>query len=392
MRDQAAETGQSDLSEHRRVRLRDLSVLYLKLGLVAFGGPAAHIAMMEDEVVRRRRWISHEKFADMLGASNLIPGPSSTEVAIHIGYDQAGIPGLLLAGICFILPAAALVTLLAWAYLKFDNIGAAQGILYGIKPVVIAIVIQAIWRLCRTVVKSRFLAALGVAAVAANAFNISPLIVLIGSGCIAAAVRFMARRRHGVLVPALGIPIVPIATIPTTAAASVGLWPLFLVFLKIGCVVFGSGYVLLAFLRADLVERLHWLTDKQLIDSVAVGQMTPGPVFTTATFIGYVVAGPRGAAIATIAIFLPAFIFVGISAPFLPKIRRSPTAGAFLDGLNVASLALMLVVTWQLGRSALVDPITIALAVVSTILLLRFRFNTTWLIGLGAAIGLVTAR
>jgi chromate transporter len=384
--------GQGAFDVTRRIRLRDLSILYLKLGLIAFGGPAAHIAMMEDEVVRRRRWISHEKFADMLGASNLIPGPSSTEVAIHIGYDQAGIPGLLLAGICFILPASALVTLLAWAYLKFDNIGAAQGILYGIKPVVIAIVIQAIWRLCRTVVKSRFLAALGVAAVAANAFNINPLTVLIGSGCIAAAVRFMARRRHGVLVPALGIPIVPIATIPTTAAASVGLWPLFLVFLKIGCVVFGSGYVLMAFLRADLVERLHWLNDKQLIDSVAVGQMTPGPVFTTATFIGYVVAGPRGAAIATIAIFLPAFIFVGISAPLLPKIRRSLTAGAFLDGLNVASLALMVVVTWQLGRSALVDPITIALAVVSTILLLRFRFNTTWLIGLGAAIGLVTAR
>jgi chromate transporter len=364
--------------------LREIALLFLKLGTTAFGGPAAHVAMMEDEVVRRRGWLTREQFLDYLGATNLIPGPNSTELAIHVGHARAGWPGLVVAGACFILPAALIVGAIAWAYVRFGALPAAVGVLRGVKPVVIAVVLQALWSLGRAALRTRALVAIGVAAVVAAALGVHELLVLVAAGVAAALVRGVALRRSTALsVAALGGPTAALGAVPF------GLGPLFLVFLKIGAVLFGSGYVLLAFLRADLVQRLHWLTERQLLDAVAVGQVTPGPVFTTATFVGYVLGGAPGAAVATLGIFLPAFVFVAASGPLVPRLRRSPAAAAVLDGVNVGSLALMAVVTWQLARAALVDPLTIAAAVVSAVLLFRFRVNSAWLVLAGAAVGLV---
>lgn len=349
-------------------RLGELARLFLKLGSIAFGGPAAHIAMFEDEVVRRRGWLTREEFLDLLGAVNLIPGPNSTELAIHVGHRRAGWAGLIVAGSCFILPAALIVTVMAWAYVKFGRLPQVEGLLYGIKPVIIAIVVQALWRLGQTAVKNRWLALLGVAAATLSFFGVNELIVLFGIG----------------VLPVFGrIRKTALAVEPFSLAL------LFFFFLKVGAVLFGTGYVLLAFLRADLVGRWGWLTEGQLLDAIAVGQVTPGPLFTTATFIGYLLAGKTGAALATVGIFLPAFVFVAISGPLVPRLRRSPVAGAFLDGVNVASLALMVVVTWQLGRAALVDPLTIGLAAVSAFVLLRYRLNSVWLVLAGAVFGLL---
>ena len=375
--------------------LRELATLFLKLGTIAFGGPAAHIAMMEDEVVRRRRWLTREAFLDYLGATNLIPGPNSTELAIHIGRERAGWPGLLVAGACFILPAALIVTALAWVYVRFGSLPAAEAVLYGVKPVVIAIVLRALWGLGTTAIKTPALAALGVAGVAAAALGVHELLVLGGAALIMASQQLISGARG----PQAAVPVLfgtgqmigdSAGSVVGTLAgvAAFGLWPMFWIFLKIGAVLFGSGYVLLAFLRADLVERLGWLTQQQLLDAIAVGQVTPGPVFTTATFIGYLLGRGPGAVVATVGIFLPAFAFVGLSGFLVPRLRRSRVAGAALDGVNVASLALMAVVSWQLGRSAIVDPVTAGLAILTLGLLLRFRLNSAWLIIGGALVGL----
>ncbi|HEU5260142.1 MAG TPA: chromate efflux transporter [Gemmatimonadales bacterium] len=369
-------------------RLTELALLFLRLGATAFGGPAVHIAMMEEEVVRRRGWLTRDEFLDLLGATNLIPGPNSTELAIHIGRRRAGWPGLIVAGGCFILPATLIVLALAWAYARVGRLPAATGLLYGVKPVVIAVVAQALWGLSRTALKSPTLGIAGVAAIVLSAVGVHELAVLFGTGATIAVGRWATAWRAGAsaaCLASIGIPVG--AGAGATGGAAFGLWPLFLFFLKVGAVLFGSGYVLLAFLRADLVARWGWLTEAQLIDAVAVGQVTPGPVFTTATFIGYVLGGVPGSLLATLGIFLPAFVFVAASAPFLPRLRRSPTAGAFLDGVNVASLALMAVVTWQLGRAALVDAPTVALALGSALLLLRYRVNSAWLVLAGALVG-----
>jgi chromate transporter len=368
--------------------LREIAGLFLKLGTIAFGGPAAHIAMMEDEVVRRRGWLSRQDYLDYIGATNLIPGPNSTELAIHIGRAQAGWRGLLVAGTCFILPSALLTTGFAWAYVRYGSFPAAAGVLYGVKPVVIAVVLQALFGLGRTALKTWTLGALGIAAVMAEAAGVHELAVLAGAGMIMAGIRLATRSRP---TPSRGASPAAILLAGPAVASAVpfGLWPLFGVFVKIGSVLFGSGYVLLAFLRADLVERLGWLTERQLLDAVAVGQVTPGPVFTTATFIGYLLGGGSGAVVATLGIFLPAFVFVALSGLVLPALRRSPITGAVLDGVNVASLALMAVVSWQLARSALVDPIAIGLAAVSTVLLFRYRVNSAWLVVAGAIIGVL---
>jgi chromate transporter len=363
-----------------RARLGELARLFLKLGTVSFGGPAAHIAMMEDEVVRRRAWLSREEFLDLVGAVNLIPGPNSTEMAIHVGRERAGWRGLLVAGGCFILPAVLIVGVIAWAYVRFGKLPAAAGLLYGVKPVVIAVVLQALWGLGRAAVRTWWLAALGAVAVAATALGANELLVL----GVAAALGMARQVRPRVAFAVLSAGSGPLAG----ASAAFGLWPLFGVFLKVGAVLFGSGYVLLAFLRADLVERLHWLTERQLLDAVAVGQVTPGPVFTTATFVGYVLHGAPGAAVATLGIFLPAFIYVALSGAVLPRLRRSPAARGALDAVNVASLALMVVVTWQLAGAALVDAWTLGLAAVAAALLLRFRVNSSWLVLGGATVGL----
>lgn len=379
-----------------RAGLPELARLFLRLGFTAFGGPAAHVAIMENEVVRRRRWMTPDRFLDLMGASNLIPGPSSTELAIFIGYEQAGWRGLLVGGTCFILPAAVLVGLLAWAYVRFGSLPQIAGALYGIKPVVIAVVVQALWSLApRAIKKSGWLAVLGIVACAAFAIGTDALLVLLGGGAASVVARRVANGGAGarVFAPAL---LGAAAPATSAVAASVSLVTLFLTFLKIGAVVFGSGYVLLAFLRADLVVRLHWLTESQLLDAVAIGQVTPGPVFTTATFIGYVVEarggagmGVVGAVLATVGIFLPGFILVAVTRPLVDRLRRSPVAGAFLDGVNVAALALMVVVTVQLCRAALVDVPAVLLAVVAAIALFRFKLNTTWLVAGGAALGAV---
>jgi chromate transporter len=387
----------------------ELALFFLRLGTTAFGGPAAHIAIMEDELVRRRKWLSREKFLDLLGASNLIPGPSSSELAIHIGYLRAGWVGLVVGGVCFILPAAILVACIAWAYVRFGHLPAVAALLYGVKPVVVAVILQALWGLGRTAVKSSVLAVAGAICVALSFLGVNALLILAGTGTIIACahVFLRTRKQHRAagrgaflllrrsvrlklerLLPFAGAGAVTGVAQGLAPGLAPGMWALFLVFLKIGSVVFGSGYVLLAFLRADLVIHRAWVTDSQLVDAVAIGQVTPGPVFTTATFLGYLLRGPAGAAVATVGIFLPAFILVAISGPLIPFIRRSATAGAFLDGVNVASLALMAVVSYQLGRSAIVDWLTIGLAVASAFLLLRWRINSAWLVLGGALAGI----
>jgi chromate transporter len=369
--------------------LSEIALLFLKLGTTAFGGPAAHIAMMDEEVVRRRHWLSEQEFLDYLTAVNFIPGPNSTEMAIHIGHRRAGWPGLIVAGTCFIVPAAILVGILAWAYVRWGALPQAAGLLYGVKPVVIAVVLQALWKLGRSAVKTIWLAIVAILSVALAAGGVNELLVLAIGGVLGLAAIWSSLRKQKTLLIAPGMkPALSVASMIATSA-SVGLWPIFLIFAKIGSVLFGSGYVLLAFLRADLVERYHWLTQQQLLDAVAVGQVTPGPVFTTATFIGYILHGPSGAVAATLGIFLPAFVFVAISAPLLPKLRASRTAGAILDGINVASLALMALVTWQLARAAFVDWFTLVLGIASAVALFRYRgLNSAWLVLAAAALGI----
>jgi chromate transporter len=369
--------------------VRDVVLFFLRLGLTAFGGPAAHIAMMEQEVVRRRAWLTREEFLDLLGAANLIPGPSSTELAIFIGYRRAGWAGLFLGGACFILPAALIVFGCAWAYVHFGALPQIASLLYGVKPVVIAIVLQALLGLGRSAVKSLVLGAIAFGAVVASFAGVDALAVLVAGGTLAMIAKAVPERGglRGVAVPVLST-LGSAATPAAAAVASASLLGLFAVFLKVGTVLFGSGYVLLAFLRADLVDHRHWLTESQLLDAVAVGQVTPGPVFTTATFIGYLLHGGTGALLATLGIFLPSFVLVAVSGPLVPRLRRSRTAGAFLDGVNVASLALIATVVWHLGRSALTDVLTVAIAGLGALLLLKFRLNSAWLVLAGALVGI----
>ena len=348
--------------------------------------------MMEDEVVRGRRWLTHDEFLDLLGATNLIPGPNSTEMAIHIGHRRAGWKGLLVAGASFIVPAVLIVTTFAWAYVRYGSIPEVKGVLYGVKPVIIAIIVQALWSLGRAAIKTRLLAVIGITGIILTFIGLHELLVLLGAGLAVAATRLTmrsikAQKSFLLLISASPLVLFLQSGGTSVAAASFSLMLLFFFFLKVGAVLYGSGYVLLAFIRADLVNRWHWLTESQLLDAVAVGQVTPGPVFTTATFIGYVLGGTKGAAVATVGIFLPAFVFVAASGPLVPRIRRSPTAGSFLDGVNAAAMSLMVVVTYQLGRAAIIDLPTIALAVISGVLLFGFRLNSAWLVLSGGIAG-----
>lgn len=382
----------------KKANLRELALFFLRLGTTAFGGPAAHIAMMEDEEVRRRKWVTREKFLDLLGAANLIPGPSSTEMAIFIGYLCKGWAGLFLSGVCFIVPAMMIVTVLAWAYLRFGNLPQVTWVLYGVKPVVIAIILQALRHLGRTAVRNRFLGALAIVGLILNFLGINILVLLFGTGVISGMrqglIQDRARNWKPLVIMFLSVCCFLAVTyfaagLYSTGEVAFGLLPLFFFFVKVGSVVFGSGYVLLAFLQADLVAHWHWLTTTQLFDAVAVGQVTPGPVFTTATFIGYLLAGLPGALIATAGIFLPSFIFVAVSSPLIPRLRKSAVAGAFLDGVIMASLALMASVTYSLGRDAIIDLPTALLGLGSAVLLVRFRLNSLWLVLGAALIGLL---
>jgi chromate transporter len=371
--------------------LREVFTLFLKLGVIGFGGPAAHIALMREEVVRRRRWITDERFLDLLGMTNLIPGPNSTEMAIHLGYLRAGWAGLVVGGACFIVPAMVSVLAFAWAYVRYGARPEVGWLLYGIKPVIIAVVLQAVWGLVRTAVKGPLDAVVGVAVVLLYLLGANEIALLFGGGL---ALMLLREGRHrwstAALAPlslALGGPGTAMAQAAVGGVAA-GLGTLFLTFLKIGAVLYGSGYVLLAFLRNDFVVRLGWLTEGQLLDAVAVGQFTPGPVFTTATFVGYLVASWPGALLATLGIFLPSFVFVALSHPLIPKIRGRRVTSALLDGVNVAALGLMLAVTYELGRAAIVDGVTVVLALVAALLLIRYKINSAWLVLGGGVIGI----
>jgi chromate transporter len=397
-------SGDRPAETRRLVPLAQIAGLFLRLGGTAFGGPAAHIAMMEEEVVVRRGWLTRAEFIDLLGATNLIPGPNSTELALHVGHREAGWRGLLVAGACFILPATLIVLALGWLYVRYGARPEAIGLLYGIVPVIIAVIVQALARLARSAVRTGVPGLVTALAI----LGVHELVLLSGAGFAGAAAAWTRRASGGAAARAIAAPVAGAGwtggaaagagasaagtsvAAGTAAAIPFGLLPLFLFFLKVGSVLFGSGYVLYAFLRADLVERWHWLTDTQLLDAIAAGQVTPGPVFTTATFVGYLLGGPAAALVATAAIFLPAFAFVAASGPLVPRLRRSATAGGFLDGVNVASLVLMGVVTFRLGLAAIVDLTTLLLAATSALALLRFRVNSGWLVLIGALVGLLS--
>lgn len=376
--------------------LKEIALLALKLGFTAFGGPAAHIAMLYDEAVKRRQWLDDQKFLDLLGATNLIPGPNSTEMVIHVSYLRGGWRGLIVGGVCFIVPAMLSVLVLAWAYVRLGATPQAGWMLYGVKPVIIAVVAQALWVLGRKAVVDGLTGVVAVGVLALYFLGWNELLLLAVGGAavmLGKGARFWRAGSLGVLLPlgGLGGSLAGGVATAVTSGVSFSLSTLFFTFLKIGSVLYGSGYVLLAFLHGDFVERLGWLTDQQLVDAIAIGQLTPGPVFTTATFVGYLLGGAPSALLATLGIFLPAFIFVALSARLIPRIRQSAWAGALLDGVNAASMGLMTAVTWQLGRAAVIDGVTVVLLAGAALLLFRFKVNTTWLIAGGALLGWLTS-
>jgi chromate transporter len=362
--------------------VREVGALMLRMGFTAFGGPAAHIAMLEKEVVQRRRWLTPEAFLDLLGATNLIPGPNSTQMMIHVGMRRAGVAGLWLAGLGFILPAVLITLAFAVIYTTYGSLPQARGVLSGIKPAVLAIIAAAVWRLGRTAVKNGALAFLGAAVLALDLWRGQAILLLLGSGIIGA---LLSRPRSSPAVRAGAF--LWLAPSAASGAALASPWAVGLFFLKIGCVLFGSGYVLLAFLQDGLVQQHHWITQRQLLDAVAVGQFTPGPVFSTATFIGFLIAGLPGAAAATIGIFLPSFFFVWATHPLVPRLRRSPWAGGFLDGVNVGAVALMAGVCVQLARGSLSGWPAWLIALLALALILRTRINSAWVILASALLG-----
>jgi len=365
-------------------RLREIAVAFLRLGFMAFGGAVAHIALMEEEFVRRRGWLRREEFVDRVGAVNLLPGPSSTEMAIYLGQLRGGFPGLLIAGAAFISPSALMMVALAWAYVRYGALPQIAGVLWGVKPVVVVLIAQAVWSLGKTVLKSRELMVIAAIVLGLAAMHVATLALLIGTGVAwIVANRFgQSRDAQNGIAAAAGVASGTV----TAAATTTGV---FVYFLKIGALLFGSGYVLLAVLREDLVTRMHWLTESQLLDGIAVSQATPGPFFTVATFLGYVLSGWYGAGLATIGMFVPAFTYVAITANVLPRLRKSPTASAFLDGVNAAAVALMAFVGFQFAREAVVTPLAAVIAAASAVLAFRFRVNSAWLILAGAVCGLV---
>jgi chromate transporter len=397
--DPASEGERVPMGDDKRLfsrRLKEVAALFFKLGCIAFGGPAAHIALMRDEVVRRRGWLSEQEFLDMVGATNLIPGPNSTEMAIHLGHLRAGWWGLLAAGILFIFPAMVIVMAFAWVYVNYGATPGVEWLLYGIKPVIIAIVIQALWGLGKTAVKGVVTAVVGVAVLVLFLSQVNEVLLLAAGGLAVLLANTGRRLWAGGTPGLLALPLtVPAILTMSSVAEPFSLVTLFWRLLKIGAVLYGSGYVLLAFIRTDFVERLGWLTDQQLIDAIAVGQFTPGPVFTTATFIGYIVGvqagvgGLAAALIATVAIFLPSFVFVALLRYILPLARRSPWMGMFLDGVNVASLGLMAGVTWELARAAVVGMWTAVLALVALVVVFRFKINSAWVVLGGGIVGLL---
>jgi len=371
----------------KHTSLAEIAARFLRLGVVAFGGPAAHIALMDDEFVERRQWVPRQRFLDLIGATNLIPGPNSTEMTMHVGHERAGLPGMAVAGACFILPAALITAIFAWAYVQYGELPAVEPFLAGIKPAVLAVILGALWKLGKKAIKGW-----KVVPIAAAVF----LAVLAGVGEVPA---LLAGGLLGMLLLRLSVGaamLAPLALATRSEAWAAGsdasssavpfsLLKLGLFFLKVGAVLYGSGYVLIAFLEGGLVNELEWLTQQQLLDAIAVGQFTPGPVLTTATFIGYVLGGWPGAAVATACIFLPSFLFVAILHPLVAKLRESAWSAAFLDAVNAAAVALMAAVTVELGQATLVSWQAVAIAGAAAALLFTTKVNPAWLI-LGSAI------
>ncbi|NJL89159.1 MAG: chromate efflux transporter [Coleofasciculaceae cyanobacterium SM2_1_6] len=381
--------------QEQRERLKELALVFLRLGTIAFGGPAAHIAMIDQEVVTNRCWMSRARLLDLLGITNLIPGPNSTELAIHVGYERAGWRGLLIAGSCFILPAMAIVWGLAMVYDRYQTLPQMGWLLYGIKPVILAIIIQALGNLGKKAAKDLPTILAGIMATIGYLAGINEILLLIILGLAVMVIKNLSTPK-----PATGLFLFPISSLLAQvgqAPVNSGLNPVgtvswgtvFLAFLKIGFVLYGSGYVLLAFLQREFVERNQWLTSQQLLDAVAIGQITPGPVFTTATFIGYLLAGNAGAIAGTVGIFLPSFLLVLLVNPWVDKLRQSPWTSGLLDGINAASLGLMAGVLFTLAQAALVDWQTIVIAALSLIAVFRFSINSAWLVLAGGAIGLL---
>lgn len=360
--------------------------VFLRIGATAFGGPAAHIAFMRHELVERRRWVSEQHFLDLLGATNLIPGPNSSEMTMHIGYLRAGLAGLLAGGIAFVLPGMVITLILAWVYTRYGTTPAANWLLYGIKPVIIPLIVAALWSLGRRAVTGALTALVGILALALYFLGVNFVIVLVAGGLTVAAGRRI--RQRGALLP---FPLLGLGLPASAVGSGFSLLALAWTFFKIGALLYGSGYVLFAFMHAELVERHAWLTEQALIDAIAAGQMTPGPLSTTATFVGYLLAGVPGAIIATAAFYLPAFVIVALSNPLIPRIRSSRSVSSLLDGVNVAALGLMAAVTWELARAAFVDVYAILLGVLAALLLWRYRVSAATLVILGATGGLLSA-
>ena len=365
--------------------------LFLKLGAISFGGPAAHIALMEQEVVRKRGWLDQEHFLDLLATTNLVPGPNATEMAIHIGYVRAGWPGLIAAGAAFIFPAFLISLALSWIYVQYGALPEGKALFYGINPVVMAIVLVASYRLGKTALKGKIQALLGLLAFGAALLGVNEVLILLASGVVGMVLLTPPQARPKHTPMGLVFPLMPLlAAAPDSLRwLDERLPQLGLFFLKVGTFLFGSGMVLFAFIQRDVADRFGWLSQQQLIDAIAVGQMTPGPVLSSATFIGYLVSGWQGALIATIAVFLPSFIIIVLIGPIIPLLRQSPTAQAFLKGVNSAVVALILAVSLSVFQSAIVDGWTVLILAAGLFALLRYRVDTLWLVLGGAAAGLL---
>ena len=369
-------------------RLVPLALAFLKLGFTAFGGPAAAYAMMREEFVIRRKWLSEDGFFDFLGVANLVPGPNATELAILIGNHVAGWRGFIVAGICYIFPAMLTVLGLAWIYVQFGTLPALEGVLFGIKPVVVAILLAGTWGILKPRIRNFAGLAIAFAAGLAYLAGVSPFLLLVAGGLILGIYRFI---QQSTLPPTLTLLLLALPVWlaePTAQPVPFSLGRLFWVFLKAGAMMLGSGYVLLAFIHDDLVVRLGWLTEAEMIDAIAVGQVTPGPLSSTATFVGYVMGGLPAAVLASLAMFIPSFIFIGIVARLVEKIRANKHYEGVIEGVNFTALGLMAGVTWEISTTAIVDPITGGIATLSLLLLLVARLSSPWLILGGAVIGL----
>ena len=361
--------------------LSEIAAVFLKLGCIGFGGPAVHIAMMEEEVVRKRKWMTGDHFLDLVGATNLIPGPNSTEMTMHCGHERAGWRGLVVAGASFIMPAVVITAVFAWAYQRYGALPEVQPFLYGIKPAIISVIVALMMSLGRKALKSTLLGLIGGLTLLLVLSGVNEIYVLFGAGLLGVVIHLAKRR----------IPIQTISPILLLAAQQVttgiSSWKWFWIFLKVGSILYGSGYVLFAFLDAELVSK-GLLTKQELIDAIAVGQFTPGPVFSAATFIGWQVGGLPGALAATIGIFLPSFLFVGFLNPLIPRLRKSKIMSAFLDTVNIASVAIILAVAIEMGEESIRDWRAIVIAVLGFAMTFYFRkLNTAFIVIGGAVLG-----